>query len=211
MKKAPNPITVLVADDHPVVREGIAAMVHQQPDMIVVAEAANGRDAIELWRQHRPAVALLDLQLGDMCGVEVLLEIRKYDPGARALILSTYDLEEDIYRSVQAGARGYLLKDVPRLDLLDAIRKVHRGEKVLAATVASKLADRLTSDSPSPRELEVLECVALGKANKEIAETLAISEGTVKAHIKAIFAKLGVLSRTEAVDVARRRGFLKRW
>lgn len=209
MKKNPDAITVLVADDHPVVREGIATMVNQQRDMTVVAEAATGEEAIAAWRKHHPDVSLVDLQLPGLSGADVVQAIRRDNAQACALILSTYDLEEDIFRCVQAGARGYLLKDTPRLELLDAIRRVHQGEKVLTGVIASKLADRVSNEAPTPRELEVLAHVALGQANKEIGDALNISEGTVKAHVKSLFAKLGVMNRTEAVKVAHQRGLLR--
>lgn len=209
MNKDAHAITVLVADDHPVVREGIAAMVEQQPDLRVIAQAADGREAVALWREHRPAVTLLDLEMGQHGGVQAAQSIREQDPHARVIILTTYDLEEDIFRAVRAGAAAYLLKDVPRLELLAAIRRVHAGEKVIPPPIAAKLADRLTSESPTPRESAVLELLAQGLANKEIADRLRVAEATVKTHVNNLLQKLGAASRTEAVTRAQARGWVR--
>jgi DNA-binding NarL/FixJ family response regulator len=210
MHKAPEAITVLVADDHPVVREGIVAMVEQQPDLRVVAECADGRDALAAWREHRPQVTLLDLETGAHGGIETLLAIRREDPTARVLVLTTYDLEEDIFRCVQAGACAYLLKDIPRRELLDAIRRVRRGEKVFPAVVAAKLAERLGGEQPTARELDVLRLLAEGLANKQIAHQLGVAEATVKTHVNGLMQKLGAASRTEAVTRAQAKGWLRR-
>lgn len=204
-----NPIRVLVAEDHGVVREGLVAMIRQQPDMEVVGEAGQAVEVPLRWQQTKPDVTLLDLQLGPASGIDVITALRALDPQARVLVLTTYDLEEDIYRCIRAGARGYLLKDISRLEMLDAIRRVHRGEKVLSNHIAAKLSERLEAEPLTERETRVLDLVAHGLANKEIAAKLAIAEATVKAHLKSIFSKLGVLSRTEAVHVARQRGLLK--
>lgn len=209
MNKDAHAITVLVADDHPVVREGIAAMVEQQPDLRVIAQAADGREAVALWREHRPSVTLLDLEMGQHGGVQAALSIREQDPQARVIILTTYDLEEDIFRAVRAGAAAYLLKDVPRLELLAAIRRVHAGEKVIPPPIAAKLAERLTSESPTPRESAVLELLAQGLANKEIADRLRVAEATVKTHVNNLLQKLGAASRTEAVTRAQARGWVR--
>lgn len=209
MKKPADAITVLVVDDHPVVREGILAMIHQQPDLCVVGEAANGRDALKAWRQLRPHVLLLDLELGDMSGLEVLRAIRAECNQARVIVLTTYDLQEDIYHAVQLGACGYLLKDVPRLELLDAVRKVHGGAKVLPPAISAKLADRLSSETPTPREVEVLRLLAEGLANKEIADRLGVAPATVKSHVNGLMQKLGASNRTEAATKARAKGWLR--
>jgi two-component system, NarL family, response regulator len=208
--KLPDAISVLVVDDHPIVREGIAAMVDQQPDLRVVAECANGIDAFAEWRRLRPQVTLLDLEMGAHGGIETLIAIREEDPAARVIVLTTYDLEEDIYRCVQAGACAYLLKDIPRRELLDAVRRVHRGEKVLPPAVTAKLAERLSGEQATPRELEVLGVLALGLANKQIAEQLGVAEATVKTHVNGLMQKLGAASRTEAVTRARAKGWLRK-
>lgn len=209
MKKPADAIDVLVVDDHPVVREGIAAMIQQQPDLRVVGEAANGPDALEAWRQLRPHVTLLDLELGGMSGLKVLQAIRAECNQARVIVLTTYDLQEDIYQAVQLGVCGYLLKDVPRLELLDAVRRVHRGAKVLPPAISAKLADRLSSEAPTPRETDVLRLLVQGLANKEIADRLGVAQATVKSHVNGLMQKLGASSRTEAATLARAKGWLR--
>jgi two-component system, NarL family, response regulator len=209
VKKSADPIDVLVVDDHPVVREGIVAMIHQQPDLRVVGEAANGPDALAAWRQLRPHVMLLDLELGGMSGLKVLQAIRTECSQARVIVLTTYDLQEDIYQAVQLGVCGYLLKDVPRLELLDAVRQVHRGAKVLPPAISAKLADRLSSEAPTPREAEVLRLLVQGLANKEIADRLGVAQATVKSHVNGLMQKLGAGSRTEAATLARAKGWLR--
>ena len=207
----PKPlIRVLIADDHGVVREGLVSMIQRnRADMSVVGEASNGREAVELWKQHRPDVTLLDLRMPELDGVQVIKEIRATDKNARIIVLTTFDGDEDIYRAIQAGAKGYLLKDVTREALMDSIRRVHVGETSVPLNVVTKLADRISGETLSERELEVLRLMAKGKSNKEIASALFISEGTVKSHGKSIFAKMNVNSRTEAVSEATRRGFLR--
>ena len=192
------------------VREGLVSMIQRnRADMAVVGEASNGRDAIELWKKQRPDVTLLDLRMPELDGVEVIKEIRASDKGARIIVLTTFDGDEDIYRAIQAGARGYLLKDVPREALMDSIRRVHAGETSVPLHLVAKLANRVSGETLSEREIEVLKLMAQGNSNKEIATALFISEGTVKSHGKSIFAKLNVRSRTEAVAEATRRGFLR--
>ena len=207
----PKPcIRVLIADDHGVVREGLVSMIQRnRADMAVVGEASNGRDAIELWKKQRPDVTLLDLRMPELDGVEVIKEIRATDKNARIIILTTFDGDEDIYRAIQAGAKGYLLKDVAREALMDSIRRVHMGETSVPLHLVAKLTDRVSGETLSQRELEVLKLMGEGKSNKEIATALFISEGTVKSHGKAIFIKLNVTSRTQAVADATRRGFLR--
>lgn len=207
----PKPlIRVLIADDHGVVREGLVSMIQRnRADMSVVGEASNGREAVELWKQHRPDVTLLDLRMPELDGVQVIKEIRATDKNARIIVLTTFDGDEDIYRAIQAGAKGYLLKDVTREALMDSIRRVHVGETSVPLNLVTKLADRISGETLSERELEVLRLMAKGKSNKEIASALFISEGTVKSHGKSIFAKMNVNSRTEAVSEATRRGFLR--
>ncbi len=203
-----NPIRVLLADDHAVVREGLAAMIGRRPDMEVVAEAENGVRAVELARQHRPDVILMDLRMPQMGGVEALSAIRAEQPGARVIVLTTFDGDEDIYRALQAGAQAYLLKDTPRDELLDAIRAVHQGLRRIPPEVAAKLAERVTAPDLTPRELDVLRLVALGQSNKEIAAALTIAEGTVKIHVNNLLGKLGAASRTQAVTEALKRGLI---
>ena len=203
-------IRVLIADDHGVVREGLASMINRnRADMAVVGEASNGRDALDLWQQARPDITLLDLRMPELDGVDVIKEIRARDKSARIIVLTTFDGDEDIYRAIRAGAKGYLLKDITREALLDSIRRVHMGETCVPLHLIAKLTDRVSGETLSERELEVLRLMAKGKSNKEIATTLFISEGTVKSHGKSIFAKLNVASRTEAVTEATRRGFLR--
>jgi two-component system NarL family response regulator len=203
-------IRVLLADDHAVVLEGLSAMIGRQPDMTVVAEADNGLDAVELWRAHRPDVMLVDLRMPALDGAGVITEIRRMDASARIIVLTTFDTQEEIYQAVKAGATGYLLKDARRGDVLDAIRHVYGGERELPAGLASKLAVRLTDESLTEREREVLVLLADGKSNREIGSAIHVEETTVKSHLKSIFAKLHVASRTEAVTVAMRRGLIMR-
>ena len=204
-----KPIRLLVADDHEVVREGLVAMLHRHAGMCVVAVAPDGRQAADLWRRHRPDVGLLDLRMPGLEGVEALLEIRKTDPAARVIVLSSFDRDEDIYRALREGARAYLLKGVGREELLACIRKVHAGEAYVPQAIAAKLATRMSGGEPSARETEVLTLLAQGFTNKEIAARLGISETTVKSHVKGLFAKLHVLSRTEAIAAATRRGLIR--
>src|SRR3954451_12236427 len=202
-------ITVLIADDHSVVREGLVSLITRKADMTVIGEASNGREAVELWKQHHPDVTLLDLRMPELDGVSTLKEIREKDEKARIIVLTTFDGDEDIYRAIQAGAKGYLLKDVPREALIDSIRRVYAGETCLPVHLANKLAERIRGGSVSEREIDVLKLMAQGKSNKEIGSMLFISEGTVKSHVKSIFAKLNVISRTEAVANASRRGLIQ--
>jgi DNA-binding NarL/FixJ family response regulator len=206
----PDLVRVLLADDHAVVLEGLVAMIGRQPDMAVVAEADDGPEAVEMWRTHHPDVGLVDLRMPALDGVGVITEIRRTDPAAHIIILTTYDTEEDIYQAIRAGARGYLLKDARRAEVLDAIRRVHRGETLLPPQLTAKLAHRVTDDPLTERERAVLELLADGKSNREIGSEIHIEESTVKSHLKSIFAKLHAVSRTEAVTVAMRRGLLRR-
>jgi two-component system NarL family response regulator len=203
-------IRVLIADDHGVVREGLVSMIQRnKADMTVVGEASTGRETVELWKLHRPDVTLLDLRMPELDGVDAIREIRACDDKARIIVLTTFDGDEDIYRAIQAGAKGYLLKDVPREALMDSIRRVHAGQTSVPVDIVAKLAERVSGETLSKREIEVLMLMARGKSNKEIGATLFISEGTVKSHGKAIFAKMNVASRTEAVAEATRRGLLR--
>jgi DNA-binding NarL/FixJ family response regulator len=202
-------IRILVADDHSVVREGLVSLVKRKSDMTVIAEASNGREAVDLWKEHRPDVTLLDLRMPELDGLGVIKEIRAVDEQARFVVLTTFDGDEDIFRAIQSGAKGYLLKDVPREALMDCIRRVHAGETCVPVHLAMKLADRVSGETLSEREIDVLKLMALGKSNKEIGSALFISEGTVKSHVKGIFAKLNVMSRTGAVANATRRGLIQ--
>lgn len=212
-------IRVLVVDDHPVVREGIAAMLSRQPDLAVVGEAADGLEAVERAAELHPDVVLMDLQMPRLDGVEAIRRIRAQLPVTQVIILTTYDTDELVFQGIQAGARGFLLKDAPREELFRAIAAVHRGESLLQPSVAAKLIDRVThmgsapppaaEDRLSEREMDVLRLMAKGQPNKEIAQVLFISESTVKTHIASIFQKLGVRDRTEAVTRALQRGILR--
>jgi DNA-binding NarL/FixJ family response regulator len=202
-------IGVLIADDHSVVREGLVSLIRRKPDMTVVGEASNGHEAVDLWKQHRPDITLLDLRMPELDGVSALKQIREHEENARIVVLTTFDGDEDIYRAIQAGAKGYLLKDVPREALMDCIRRVHAGETCVPVHLAAKLAERVSGETLSAREIDVLKLMAKGKSNKEIGSELFISEGTVKSHVKGIFAKMNVISRTEAVASATRRGLIQ--
>ena len=202
-------IRILIADDHSVVREGLVSLVKRKSDMVVVAEASNGREAVDLWKEHRPDVTLLDLRMPELDGVGAIKEIRELDENAQIVVLTTYDGDEDIYRAIKAGAKAYLLKDTARDALVETVRRVHAGETYLPPQLAAKLAERVSGEALSPREIDVLQRMAIGKSNKEIGADLFISEGTVKTHIKSIFSKLDVVSRTEAVATATRRGLIQ--
>jgi DNA-binding NarL/FixJ family response regulator len=207
--KKKQPIRILIADDHSVVREGLASLIRRKPDMTVVAEGSNGREAVDFWKEHRPDVTLLDLRMPELDGVGAIKEIRELDPNAHIVVLTTFDGDEDIYRAIKAGAKGYLLKDTAREALMECIRRVHSGETCIPPTLAAKLAERVSGEALSAREIEVLQRIAAGKSNKEIGAELFISEGTVKTHVKSIFSKLDVVSRTEAVATATRRGLIQ--
>ena len=199
---------ILIVDDHLVVRIGLRSMIESQPDMQVVAEAADGSEAVELYRQHQPDIVLLDLRMPRMNGVETTVAIRRQFPAALIIVLTTYDGDENIYRALQAGAHAYLLKDIPREDFLEAIRSVHRGEYCIPSGVAARLAQRLPNEELSSRELEVLKLIVEGMSNKEIASKLAITESTVKNHVNSILTKLKVKDRTQAATTALRRGIV---
>ena len=202
-------IRVLIADDHVTVTAGLATIIGMQPDMMVIAEGANGREAVELWRNHRPDVTLLDLRMPVLDGVGAIAEIHKEDASARVIVLTTYDTDNGIYRAVKAGARGYVLKDARREELLDCIRRVSRGETCIPQSLVEKLAAGVSSETLTGRELDVLTLLARGKSNKEIGAKLYISETTVKCHLRRIFDKLDVVSRTEAISAASRRGLVQ--
>lgn len=210
LREPPGPvIRVVIADDHVTVREGLAAMIDRQPDMAIIGVADNGRDACELWQITRPDVTLLDLRMPLLDGVETLTRIRQVDPLARIIILTTFHADNDVARAMAAGARGYLLKDADREDLFLCIRAVHRGETSLAPAVIANLAASLADKRLTSRELEVLKLVAFGHGNKDVGLALDIGETTVKSHLRNVFAKLNVVSRTEAISVASKRGLVE--
>jgi two-component system, NarL family, response regulator len=206
--KSATKIKVLVVDDHPVVRVGISTIIDTQPDMTVVAEAGSGEEAITLFRQHLPDLTVMDLRLEKMSGVTCIRNLRREFPDARFVVLTTYRGDEDIHQALEAGANGYLIKGCPRQVLLDALRRVHQGERFLPPPVTEALAARKQESELSARECQVLSLLAAGKSNKEIAMSLGIAEITVKCHLSMIFLRLGVSDRTQAIIVAERRGLV---
>jgi DNA-binding NarL/FixJ family response regulator len=207
-RKVEGRTRVLIADDHPVVRTGLAAVLVQQPDLELVAEAENGERAVALYREYRPDVCLMDLRMPVMEGVEAIRTIVGEFPEARILALTTYEGDADIRRALEAGARGYLLKDMLLTDVIGAVRAVNRGERVIPAAVATRLAEFPERSDLTERELEVLQLVARGLSNKEVARAIGRTDETVKIHLKNTFAKLNVADRTEAVTVALTRGLI---
>lgn len=202
-------LNVLVVDDHPVVRAGLQSIIDAQPDMETVAEAASGEEAIDLFRRLQPAVTLMDLRMPGLGGVEAIRAIHRSFPDACLLVLTTYDGDEEIHRALQAGARAYLLKDMPREELVEAIRAVHAGAHRLSPAAAAHLAEREHQSELTSREIEVVERIAAGMSNKQIAADLGIGEATVKTHVNNIMGKLDATDRTHAVTVALRRGFIR--
>lgn len=202
-------IRILVADDHPVVREGLVASLNRVEDMSVVAEAGTGAEAVDLFSKSLPDVSLVDLRMPVMDGVDAIMAMRERDANARIIILTTYEGDEDVYRGLRAGARAYLLKDTGLDELIECIRIVHGGKIYIPPSIGAKLADRMKVPELSARELEVLSLMAGGKSNKEIGATLFVSEGTVKGHVNHILAKLGANGRTEATRIAIKRGLIR--
>jgi two-component system, NarL family, response regulator len=200
---------VLLVDDHALLRTGVANIINQESDLRVVAEATNGAEGVDAFRKYRPDVTLLDLRMPVMEGVEAVRQIRAIDPQAKVIVLTTYDADEDIARALQAGAKAYVLKDISADDLVACVHTVLSGRTYLAPAAAAKLAERVTHIQLTPRELAALRLMADGKANKEIAAELGITERTVKTHLGHLFEKLGVTSRTEAIKVATRRGLVR--
>jgi two-component system NarL family response regulator len=203
------PIRVLLADDHPIVRNGVSQILTEQPDIVVVAQAADGESAVALYRRERPDVSLIDLRMPALDGVQVVEQIRREHPDAVLVVLTTFDADDDVERALMAGAKAYLMKDVSPADLVTCVRTVHQGGTWVSPAVASKLVARMTRVQLTLREMAVLRLVAAGKPNREIGELLNISEGTVKIHLSHLFEKLGATSRTDAVAKAAQRGLIR--
>ena len=202
-------IRVLAADDHAIVRDGIASLIETQPDIELVAEASDGREAVELFRKHRPDVTLMDLQRPNMCGIDAINAIRGEFPEARIVVLTTYAGDVQVKRALQAGARGYLLKGLLRKELLETIRAVYAGQRRLTAEIAADIAEHATDTDLTPREVSVLNLIAAGNANKEIAAQLHLSEESVKGYVKNILFKLGANDRTQAATIGLKRGIIE--
>jgi DNA-binding NarL/FixJ family response regulator len=203
-----GPIRILTVDDHPLLRGGIEALISTQPDMLVIAECSNGREAIQQFRAHRPDVTLMDLQMPEMSGTDAIIAIRGEFPDARIIVLTTYAGDVQALRALQAGARGYLLKDAVQDELLDTIRAVHAGKKTLSPTVSKGIAEHATDDALTKSEIDVLRLIAEGKANKQIADQLSVAEETVKSRVKSILSKLQADDRTHAAMIGLRRGII---
>ena len=203
------PIRVMLADDHPVVRDGLAAIINLQPDMAVIAEAGDGEQAVALYLDGRPDVLVLDLRMPRMDGLAVVRRLLEVDADAQLLVMTTYDGDEDIFQCLSAGAKGYLLKDAPRSEILSAIRAVAQGRGYTSPSVATKALQRMGKPALTERELAVLAHLAQGRSNKDLARRLGITEGTAKTHVKAILGKLDAISRTEAVAIAHKRGMIR--
>ena len=208
MSKEPQ-IRILSVDDHPLLREGLAAMIDSQSDMVLVAQASNAQEAIQQFRKHQPDITLMDLRLPDQSGIDAMVAVRAEFPEARVIVLTTFEGDVEIQRALQAGARGYILKSMPAKELMEAIRQVHLGKKLIPPQVAAHLAEHLGDEALTEREIDVLNQVAKGNRNRDIAQKLSITEETVKVHIKHIMDKLGANDRTQAVSIGLRRGIIE--
>ena len=209
MHSTHNLIRILTVDDHPLLRKGIAALVNAEPDLKLVAEASNGREAIDAFRSHQPDVTLMDLQMPEVDGLEAINAIRREFPEARIIVLTTYSGDTQVLRALKAGARGYILKGHVHKELLDTIRAVHAGQKRIPPEIAAELADHATDDPLTEREIDVLRLIAAGNSNKQIADQLSIGEATVKSHVTNILSKLGANDRAHAVTIGLKRGIIK--
>jgi two-component system NarL family response regulator len=203
------PIRILLADDHPSLRAGLASILNSQPGLAVVAEAGSGRETVEKASATTPDLLIVDLRMPDGDGIQTIKQLVAADPQARILVLTTYDNEEDIFNALEAGARGYILKDTTREEIIEAVRRIHEGQRYLPPGIAARLADRMIRPALTPRELDVLRLVSRGRTNKETAAAMFVSEETVKSHMKGLFHKLGVHDRAEAVGIALQRGLLR--
>lgn len=209
MHSTPNLIRILTVDDHPLLRKGIAALVNAEPDLKLVAEASNGKEAIDAFRSNQPDVTLMDLQMPEMNGVEAIHAIRSEFPEARIIVLTTYSGDMQVLRALKAGARGYILKGHVHKELLDTIRAVHAGKKRIPPEIAAELADHATDDPLTEREIDVVRLIAAGNSNKQIADQLSIGEATVKSHVTNILSKLGANDRAHAVTIGLKRGIIE--
>jgi len=209
VQSAHDLIRILTVDDHPLLRKGIAALVNGEPDLKLVAEASNGKEAIEAFRSHRPDVTLMDLQMPELDGLATIEAIRREYPDARIIVLTTYQGDTQVLRALKAGARGYVLKGYVHKELLDAIRAVHAGQKRIPPEIAAELAEHATDDALTEREIAVLRLVSSGNSNKEIAERLSVVEATVKSHVTSILSKLGANDRAHAVTIGLQRGIIQ--
>lgn len=204
-----SPIRIMLSDDHPSLRAGLASILNTEPDLIVIEEAGSGRETLMKAIHAKPDVFIVDLRMPDGDGIFTIRELVALDPQAKILVLTTFDNEEDIYNALDAGARGYILKDTTREEIIEAIRQVHSGQRFLPQAIAARLADRMIRPTLTPREVDVLRLVSRGRSNKEIAASMFISEETVKSHMKGLFQKLDVHDRAEAVAIAHQRGLLR--
>ncbi len=209
MSVAPEPIRILAVDDHPIVRRGIAGLISIQPDMILVGEASDGREAIQLFRMHRPDVTLMDLQMPEMNGIDALIAIRNEFPKAKIIVLTTYKTDTQIVRAIKAGAQGYLLKGTLHTELLTTIRAANAGKKTISPDASLEIVEHATDDALTPAEISVLRLIAAGNSNKQIADALSTTEESVKSRVKNILSKLGAHDRTHAATIALKRGIIE--